>query len=220
MTFVIKLGGSLFLPDEIDVDYLKVFTSIIRDVDDKFVITPGGGFTARKYMTPANEMTGKDPSVLGMMSCRLNAQLIHSILDDVHPEIFFPSNVGLANDFSEKFLVVASEIPGTSSDFDAVKAAVELGFTRVIDLSNISYVYDKDPKQPGAKKLESLTWQEYLTIVGEEWSFGSHVPFDQHAARLARDNAITVIVADGKDLENLKLILSNKPFKGTTIHAS
>lgn len=214
MTFVLSLGGSIFVPDSIDVDYLRSFKEVIESTDDKFVIVTGGGNTARSYMHAAAELVGGDPSMLGVLSCRINAQLVKSILDDVYSEVVLD-----ACDFGEKTLVIGAKIPGTSSDFDAVKAAVDLGFETVVNLSNIDYVYDKDPKLAGAKPFEKLTWDEYFGIVGEEWSFGKHVPFDQIASKLARDNSIKVVIANGKDLENLKAILSHKPYKGTTIHA-
>jgi uridylate kinase len=46
---------------------------------------------------------------------------------------------------------------------------------------------------------------------------GKNVPFDPVASRHAAKIGLKVICAAGKNLQNLELILSGKPFLGTTI---
>lgn len=55
-TIIIKLGGSLVVPNEIDVSLLKEFRRIIEDYTKKgfrFGIVVGGGKTCRKYQKVA-----------------------------------------------------------------------------------------------------------------------------------------------------------------------
>ena len=50
-TIVISLGGSLIVPEEIDVEFLKKFRDLILaqvEKGKKFVIITGGGKTCRK----------------------------------------------------------------------------------------------------------------------------------------------------------------------------
>ena len=54
-------------------------------------------------------------------------------------------------------------------------------------------------------------------MVGDTWSPGKNTPFDPIASREAQQAGITVICAGGRNIENTKAILDDKPFKGTKI---
>jgi uridylate kinase len=54
-------------------------------------------------------------------------------------------------------------------------------------------------------------------MVGEEWAPGKNVPFDPVASRHAARLGLKVICAAGKNLPNLKSILLDEAFTGTTI---
>ena len=54
-------------------------------------------------------------------------------------------------------------------------------------------------------------------MVGNEWNPGLNAPFDPIASRLAEENGMTVIAADGRNIENTRAILSDEPFEGTII---
>jgi uridylate kinase len=109
-------------------------------------------------------------------------------------------------------------MPGRSTDDDAVRLAHIYGAKTVINLSNIDYVYTKDPRKfKDAKKIESISWEDFRKIVGNKWDPGKNAPFDPTAAKTAEKNRMKVIIANGKNLKNLKDILGNKKFRGTTI---
>jgi uridylate kinase len=120
--------------------------------------------------------------------------------------------------FAGRILVAAGWKPGFSTDNDAVVLAQRFSAGTVINLSNIAKVYSDDPKRnPEAKPVDRLTWKEMRAIVGEEWSPGKNTPFDPTAARAAAQSRITVIFAEGRNLENLSAILAGRNFVGTTI---
>ena len=58
-TIVISLGGSLIVPDKIDIPFLRKFREIINKhkTKYKFIIVTGGGSTARKYINALSELT-------------------------------------------------------------------------------------------------------------------------------------------------------------------
>jgi uridylate kinase len=87
----------------------------------------------------------------------------------------------------------------------------------VINISNVSYVYDKDPKKfANAKPLQNISWKKFGKMVGNKWSPGLNTPFDPVASRKAEHFRLKVIII-GKDLHNLENFLLSKPFKGTVI---
>jgi uridylate kinase len=90
---------------------------------------------------------------------------------------------------------------------------------KIINLSNIDYVYDKDPKKfPGAKKVEKFSWAEFRKLVGDKWNPGLNAPFDPIASKIAQESGMEVAIMNGRNLKNLKNYLEGKKFKGTTIN--
>src|SRR3989344_5772538 len=80
--FVISLGGSLIVPEEIDVKFLKSLKALIETQAKKgsrFIIITGGGKTCRKYQSALTKISKADDTTLdwlGIYSTRFNAQLI------------------------------------------------------------------------------------------------------------------------------------------------
>ena len=229
--YIISLGGSLIAsPAGIDWKFLKKFRSLIISEIKKskrFVIVTGGGNTARSYQAAANKiikLTKDDQDWLGIHSTRLNAHLIKTIFRAyAHPRINKNprTKADLKNHFKhgEGIMVAAGWRPGWSTDYIATILAERLNAKTVINLSNIDYVYNKNPKKfKSAKKIENNSWPNFRKIVGNKWDPGLNAPFDPIASRLAEKLKLKVIIANGKNLNNLKNILNNNAFKGTTIN--
>ena len=54
-------------------------------------------------------------------------------------------------------------------------------------------------------------------MVGDQWIPGKNVPFDPIASKLAQEAGITVICADGRNIDNTIAILKGLSFEGSTI---
>ena len=88
----------------------------------------------------------------------------------------------------------------------------------MINLSNIAQVYSGDPRvNPDARPLERVSWNDFLGIVGGDWVPGKNGPFDPAGTRKAAKLHLTVVAADGRDLDNLSAILDGRPYVGTTV---
>ena len=221
-TIVLSLGGSLIVPDKIDADFLKNFKKTIGNYirkDNKFVIYCGGGSVARKYQEAASriaKMNTEDLDWLGIHATRLNAHLLKTLFKNDAEEIIVKDptkNIKL----SKKILIAAGWKPGWSTDYDAVLLAKNLGVNTIINMSNIDYIYDKDPKRfKDAKKIEKISWNDYRKISGSKWKAGLNLPFDPVAAKEAQKSKIKAIVI-GKNLKNFENLLNNKKFNGTII---
>jgi len=227
--FIISLGGSLIVPQSgIDYKFLKKFRELIlKEIKkgNKFFIVTGGGDTARKYIRGANKIVrvkDEDCDWLGIHATRLNAHLIRTIFrKSAHSEIITNPTVKLKQPLKNKVseLVVASGFrPGNSSDYVATLLAEKYNVKNVINLSNIDYVYDKDPKKfKTAKKLKEINWRDFRKIVGSKWSPGLSGPFDPIASKKAQDLELKVAIMNGKKLKNLENYIEGKGFKGTII---
>ncbi len=217
---VISLGGSLIIPGEIDTKFLSEFKKLILKhiaLNKKFILVVGGGTTARKYITALktlNNTSNDNLDWMGIEATRLNAKLVQiSFGKKAHKEIATDPNKKL--NFNESILISGGWKPGRSTDDCAVRLAKTYGAKVIINLSNIDYVYDKDPKKhKNAKKIESISWKNFRKITGNKWIPGKNLPFDPTAAKTAQENKVKVIIANFKNLNN---ILNGQPFKGTVI---
>jgi len=222
--FVISLGGSAVVPDEIDIDFLKKFCFLIKKQvagGSKFVLVVGGGTTARNYQQAAEKITKigqTQKDWIGIYATRLNARLVASVLIDQKCKAFFNEKLNLNNFSKHKIIIGGGGVPGHSSDFMAVRFAIDLGINTVINLGKPDYVYNVNPdKNSTAQPLGKLSWQEYFKIIPAKWSPGMNVPFDPIASKLAQKHKIKVIVTGAKDLQNINNILVGKKFRGTTL---
>lgn len=223
---IISLGGSLIVPDGIDAAFLKTFKEfIVREIEAgrRFILVTGGGRTARAYIEGASETTSvsdEDRDWMGIHATRLNAQLLRTILREyAYPRI--NTNPHDLEDFyvaKSPVLVAAGWRPGCSTDYDAALLGKYLGVRRIVNLSNIDYVYDRDPrKHTDAKKFENMTWTEFRALVGDEWNPGMNAPFDPIASKLAEEEGMEVAILAGKDLGNVSRYLAGEHFEGTVI---
>lgn len=228
-TCVISLGGSIIVPDDIDSQYLIAFRDmVVSEVQNgwKFIITVGGGKTARNYIAAAQQtdpsISSDDKDWLGIHSTRLNAHLLRSVLRSVaHPRI--NKNPNDLEDFyhSDKAVFLASGWrPGFSTDYCATLLAKYLGVSKIANFSNIDFVYDQDPRtNSDAQKIEQMTWDQMREIVGSEWSPGLNAPFDPVACRLASEIGLEVVIMNGKNIHNFRNYLAGEPFEGTLIRS-
>lgn len=209
---VISLGGSLIVPDEIDVPFLKKFKKILEKRKDSFYIVCGGGKTARKYIKAASNFT-KDTDHVGIKSTWVNAELVKTLFPKAHKEVLIkPKKI------KERIAIHGGNKPNRSSDYEAVELGVFLKDSEVINLTNVDYVYDKNPKKyKNAKHFEKISWTDYKKICGNKWIPGLSLPFDPIASRYAQKNNIKVVILNGKNLKNFENYLNGKKFKGTII---
>lgn len=223
---IISIGGSLIVPNgDIDHTFLKKLNTFIREQVKKgrrFFLVAGGGMTARHYRDAGKavigDVTNEDLDWLGVHATHLNGHLLRTIFKDIsHPRVVQDYDTKLKN-WKESVVIAAGWKPGWSSDYCAVLLARDYGANLMLNLSNIEWVYDKDPnKYPDAKRIEKMTWEEMQKLVGTEWVPGSNLPFDPIASKLARELDLTVIVCNGQNFKNTENILDGESFKGTVI---
>ena len=221
---VISVGGSLIVPEYIDTNFIRSFKAIIdREITKgkRFIIICGGGRTARNYQHAGQEVTSlrnADIDWLGIHATRLNAQLIKTIfLPKVEEVIVHDPNEKI--EFKKPILVAAGWKPGWSTDYDAVLLAKRFGAKKIVNLSNIDYVCDKDPKKfADARPLLQVSWKDFRNIIPKKWDPGLNAPFDPIASREAQKQNIQVAIINGENLTQLDNFIYDKGFEGTLIY--
>lgn len=226
-TIVMSVGGSLIVPDQIDTDFLANLKELISNETTnngrRFILIAGGGKTARKYQDAARAVApleNDDLDWLGIHSTHLNGHLLRTIFRDIAYHIMI-KNPDEIVDVPERYQVVIAGgyRPGASTDLRAIQIAEQIGSHKVINLSNIDYVYTDDPRtNPEAEKVEDTTWADFRKLIPEEWGPGLNSPFDPVAAKEAEEKDIEVASINGKKLAELQNYLNGEKFVGTKIH--
>ena len=213
-------------PDDIATDYLRQFTRILNDYLGKepsrrIILVVGGGQLARRYQEAYRSLADHGNDVvadwIGIAATRINAQLIKSIFEErcIEEVVTNPTSV---ESFQGTILVASGWKPGFSTDYDAVVLAEHFNAKVLINLTNIAKVYSGDPRvDKHAKPIDEMPWGDFRRIIGDDWTPGKNAPFDPIAARKAQEMNLTVISAQGSDIENLRNILNDRSYVGTTI---
>ncbi len=227
---IISVGGSLIVPNGgINTKFLMKLNDFIRNQlahnsKRQFFLVVGGGTTARHYRDAGQEVIGheltlEDMDWLGIHATRLNAHLVRTIFQDIaHPKLI--TDYDIIQKASEPVVVAGGWRPGWSTDYCAALLCEDYGVNTVINLSNISQLYDKDPnKYTDAKPIRKIDWKDFRALIGDEWSPGMHAPFDPIAAKRAEELGVRVVIMSGSDFENLENYFNGEEYVGTVIES-
>ena len=221
---VLSLGGSLIVPDNIDVKFLEGFKRIINKHKNKykFVVVCGGGSIARKYISALRD-SGKSEllqSMSGIAVTRMNARFM---------TYFFggDANEGIPHDMKQvKNLLIKNDIvfcgalryaPHETSDSTAAKLANFLN-TEFINLTLVSGLYTSNPlTHKDAKFIPKISWQKFWKKAKKiKFKPGQHFVLDQDASEIILKNKIRTYIL-GKNISELDRLLEGKIFRGTII---
>ncbi len=242
---VISLGGSLFSRKEgekivLDSHYMREFLTTLQPLTEqgnRFVVITGGGQNARvlqNQLAHDHNLSHESLDRVGIMCTRLHAQVLlelakqcHffnlcqdvAVLEEMGLEEMDPEGKGAGTSVSRGYSLIISGgfKPGMSTDAVSLNWAIRFNASRIVNLSNITHVYDREPSDKNAIPLESMTWAELRALVGSRWAPGLHVPFDPIACKLAESHGANVYIASGKNLATLVSIVRGEPFVGTKI---
>ena len=227
---IISLGGSLIYPEGgLNVEFVKEFKALIeKEIANgyRFVLITGGGRLSRTYVEAANKITpinDEEQDWLGIHATRMNAHFIKTVfIDYAQPRINKNprTKADLWEHFAhgEKIMVAAGWRPGWSTDYVATILAERFDSKKLINLSNIEYLFDKDPnKFNDAKKIKEINWADFRKIVGDKWSPGLNAPFDPIASKLAQKNKMEVAIISGQNLNSISQYLAGEEFIGSVI---
>jgi len=232
-TIVISLGGSLVAPGDspsplgfggagIDLGFLKNFKHSLQKYlgDNRFFVLVGGGKVCRVYQNALLEFGAKniERDWMGINISRLNAEIVKQLFNGYsYPKVVVDPNVKVKT--NKDVIVGAGWKPGWSTDYVATLIAKNHNVKKIINLTNVDYVYDKNPNDfPDAKPITEIDWKSFERIVGDKWTPGLSMPFDPRASKLAAKLKLKVIMINGKNLERLEDFLNDKPFIGTIIN--
>jgi uridylate kinase len=222
---VISLGGSLIVPQNIDIKFLEEFKKILlKNIKNyKFVIVCGGGKTARIYINGLkNKQKNKNlyQSLLGIASTRLNAKFMTYFFEKNANQMIPRDMLEVENLIKKHDIVLCGALRYAKEETsDATSAKLAHYFnTEFINLSDVAGLYNKNPKKfKSAKFIPEISPKEFLKIANKiGFTPGQHFILDKKAAEIIKKYNIHTYLL-GPDLKNLNNFLNNKHFVGSII---
>ncbi|MBP5203898.1 MAG: UMP kinase [Candidatus Methanomethylophilaceae archaeon] len=217
---VVSIGGSILVPGENDSEYIMRLASMLKEAskDSRIAVICGGGKTARYYAGIAKELGGGDyqQDILGIAATRMNAQLLALALGDM-PDDVCRDPEELASE-KKRISVMGGTEPGHTTDAVTAMVAKALGASRMINATSVDGVYTADPRtHPDAEKISRMTIDELGEIVYKEHGAAKSSVFDPLGVKIAKENAIDILIIDGRDLGELRNAILGKEIKGTFV---
>ena len=223
---VLSLGGSIIIPDKINIRILKEFRRVVlkNTKKYKFIIVCGGGKTARNYIKGLENEQLKQKEffqcLLGISATRLNARFM---------TYFFgrDANQGMPHDMKDienllrlhdiVFCGALRYAKNETSDSVAAKLARHFN-TDFINLTDLAGLYDKNPKRyKNALFIPEISHKEFYKIAKNlKFKPGQHFVLDAKAAKIIKKYKITTYLL-GPVMKNLDNLLNQKHFTGTVI---
>lgn len=221
---VVSVGGSCLVPDGIDINFLtKLHHLVLTKIAEGFAFSfiAGGGMTARRYQEAAHVVRGDLPrddlDWLGIHATRLNGHLLRTLFREEARSILVKDPTQQIES-KDPIIISAGWKPGWSTDYCAVLSADMLGAKRVVNITNIDYVYDSDPREnPNVQPIEKISWANFRKIIPTDWDPGLSSPFDPLASAKAEELGLEVAIINGARLEEFDNYLEGRPFVGTVI---
>jgi predicted uridylate kinase len=228
---VLKVGGSIMYDQLLNINFdlfkrLKLWYYENRDQYSKIVFVTGGGGLSRTMQDRIADNIGGEDYLhsIAMSLTQTNATILASFIED--NDIFVPKTLGNAYEYlvspEGKTMVSGGLKVGWSTDMDAAIFADILEAGKVYKISNVDYVYTKDPKEYfDAKLIKDMTWKDYFKLFdiveGEQHKPNHKMPLDVESAQFCARKGISYMISGGKTLEeisSIKKILQT----GTFIH--
>ena len=220
--WVISLGGSRIVPDDVDEKFLLRFKRLLDSHrDKKFVVVTGGGSTARKYMGALKKLRKrtKAQSMEGIAVTRLHAGFMARIFGKVANEDVPLSMKKVKNLLRGNRVVFCGALryrKDNTSDGTAAKLA---GYLKCpfINLTNVRGLYSSNPKaNRKAKFISKIGWDDFYGMIRDvKFEAGQHFVLDQSAAKVIRKKKIVTYIVGS--LGAIDDILRGKKFIGTVI---
>lgn len=189
----------------------EIAEAIENDEEQVLVVTGAGGL--KEYIFASGEYGNQgDQDLVGIAATRLNARTLMTAMD-AYPDIPETAEEIRVAASTDKNVVMGGLTPGHSTDAVAAIAAEILEADLYI-ATRIDGVYDRDPEDPEASRLEQVSTSELKDIVSGNNKAGKHELIDSTAIEIIERSEISTKVFKG----NVKNLESPEGSSGTRIY--
>lgn len=221
---VMSLGGSIIIPDKIEIRFLENFKKTLQKnyKNYKFIIVCGGGSIARKYISALSKETKNEKllSLAGIRATRMNALFLMQLFGKEANDSLPMNMKEVKDNLNKNHVVICGALrysPKSTSDGTAAKLASFIK-SDFINITNIKGLYSENPKEnKNAKFIPYESWKDFEKRANKiKYHAGEHFVLDQEAAKIIKKHKIKTYII-GNDLSNLTKLLNQDKFIGTTI---
>ena len=226
MRVVLKVSGES-LKGEYDLDnnalelVLKDIKSIIKEGAELIVVPGGGNFWRGRNELNINNSTS---DYIGMLATVMNAIAIDSFLKEngISSSVYGSMDIKgtayqIEKDLKDKKVVIFGGglgIPNLTTDMTTVSKAIEHNADMILMAKNIDAIYDRNPKEEGAKKLKEISHEDLLAMSIKQ-GVDSLLIMDIEALSALSKHHVPLYVYSSKNVKDLKDVLQNK--EGTRV---
>ncbi|MGK0209480.1 MAG: uridylate kinase [Patescibacteria group bacterium] len=221
-TWVISLGGSRIVPENVDQKFLNQFKKLILShPGHKFVVVTGGGNTARKYIDALRGLHGdlKKQSQTGVAITRFHANFLMRIFGKpANDEL--PFSVKKVESLLRRNQVVfcgaLQQRKNQTSDTTAARVAAHLECP-FINLTNVKGIYTDNPAtNPKAKFIPKISWDDFYAMANKlSFTAGQHFVLDQKGSKIIRRKKVPTYIVGS--LISIRNIINGRNFAGSLI---
>ena len=228
---VAALGGSLIKLNEQEKceKWIRDLAKCMLELNSrgfKVGIVIGGGIVARQAISSVKNIITDSELLdnIGISATRLNATLIQQVFNysgiDTNKKI--PIDIESATKLLEQHpvVVMGGTVSGQTTDTVAVELSNSVNAKRCVIATNVSHVYDKDPRMnDDAKIIESISLKDLGIIsgVGKKLEAGSSKVVDPIAIERAIEGHMPLCVVNGWELEQFMAAMNGGDFNGTNV---
>jgi len=228
---IFKIGGSVIYDKTLNVnkgllDKLRDWYFRSKPTYEKIVMVVGGGSLSRGLQEKIAGSVGGEEYLhsIGMSVTHTNANVVKAYIED--SSIFIPQRLGEAYEFlmdAERKTIISGGLKvGWSTDMDAAVFADILDESKIYKISNVDYIYDKDPKiDKSAQPIKDMTWGEYFKIFGiredSTHTPNNSIPIDVECAIFCSKKNISIWVSGGERIAESST-LEDVLLEGTLVH--
>lgn len=225
MKIVLKIGGSVIMPNQYDTKFIKKLSEKLKEWAKKheIAVVIGGGKLSREFGNIGRKITDDEDflDLIGIYASRLNAAMVIASLGNSACPVIPRSELEfleVSDKFKGKIIACGGFRPKQRTDAVAVEIAKEWGADFVVKGTDVDYVYTKDPKKhKDAKPIKQMSFEEIVEYADKEHRANRPTIMDMVSAHLVAKEKVKVAVVNGKKLDNIEKLLSRKDFKGTRI---
>ena len=230
MRAVLKIGGSLLYDKDgqVRIDRLREYADSIKSLVNtghSMVVVVGGGKPARIFISAARELGASEAQCdwLGIKLARNNAELLCAALGDLaYPKIIDDfDELEVAINLGGKVVLLGGMAPGQSTNAVAAASAELIDADMLFNATNVDGVYDRNPEEKGAKKLDSIDVAQLRTILSSEGTrAGEYNLFDLVAIGIVERSKIPTVIFNGTNPENLIKAINKEKIGTKIVHTA
>lgn len=229
MRVVLKISGESLKNDQnISNLALQKVLNEVKEVslNNEVIIVVGGG----NFWRGRNELSISNTTsdYIGMLATCMNALAIESFLNknDINAKAFSAINIpGLIEKKSvseiskylkDNIIILGggTGLPNFSTDTTTVNAAITYNADLILMSKNINGIYDKDPKEKGAKKIDIISHEELYNMSVKQ-GVNNLLVMDLEALSSLVKHKIPLYLYNNNEIDNIDEVINGN--KGTKV---